>query len=156
MPHVSLITLGVSDLERSTRFYEALGWRRSPASVDGEVAFLAGGTVALGLFGRDELAADAGVELAPVGAAAVALAMNLPSVEAVDGTFATAEAAGAAITKAPERAEWGGYSGYFSDPDGHLWEVAHNPGFPLDEDGRVALPGPAAPDADPASGAGAV
>ena len=139
MAHISLITLGVDDLDRATAFYEALGWRRSSASVDGTVAFLAGGTVALGLYGRDDLAADAGTRLPP-GSGAVALAMNLPSEDAVDDAIRFAAGAGGEVTRAAERADWGGYSGYVRDPDGHLWEVAHNPGFPLDEDGRVTLP----------------
>jgi predicted lactoylglutathione lyase len=137
--HVSLITLGVDDLRRATGFYTALGWDRSGASVDGVVAFLAGGTVALALYGREALAADAGVTLSPA-PSAVALAVNLPSEADVDALLATAVAAGGTVTKPAARADWGGYSGYVTDPDGHLWEVAHNPGFPLDGDGRVTLP----------------
>jgi uncharacterized protein len=140
MAHVSLITLGVEDLTRATRFYEAMGWERSPASVDGTVTFLTGGTIVLSLFGRDDLAADAGTNPGSDGTSSIALAMNLPSEDAVDDALATAAGAGATITKPPERADWGGYSGYFADPDGHLWEVAHNPGFALLPDGRVDLP----------------
>lgn len=139
MAHVSLITLGVADLDRATTFYEALGWRRSSASVDGTVAFLTGGAVVLGLYGRDDLAADAGTELAP-GTGAVALAVNLPCESDVDDLIRTAVAAGAEVTRPAARADWGGYSGYVRDADGHLWEIAHNPGFPLDTDGRVTLP----------------
>lgn len=141
MAHVSLVTLGVEDLSRATRFYEALGWRRSSASVDGTVAFMRGGAMVLGLFGRTALAEDANVEAAPsAGFRSIALAMNLDSEPDVDATLATVAEAGGRITKPAQRAEWGGYSGYFSDPDGHLWEVAYNPGFPLRTDGRVVLP----------------
>jgi predicted lactoylglutathione lyase len=138
--HVSLITLGVRDLDRATRFYEAIGWRRSTASVDGKVTFLRGGAVALSLFGRDDLAAEAGVATGSGDGTSVALAMNLASAEAVDEALAAAARAGATITRSAQRAEWGGYSGYFTDVDGHLWEVAYNPGFGLQADGRVHLP----------------
>lgn len=156
MPHVSLITLGVDDLAATAAFYEALGWHRSSASVDGVVTFLQGGNVALALFERDALAADAGLAARAAddgpsqgagssgGSGAshvgVALATNLPDEAAVDALLSAAESAGGRITKPAERAEWGGYSGYFTDPDGHLWEVAHNPGFGLLADGRVRLP----------------
>jgi catechol 2,3-dioxygenase-like lactoylglutathione lyase family enzyme len=141
MDHVSLITLGVSDLDRATRFYEQLGWKRSSASVEGTVAFLRGGSVVIGLFGRDDLAEEAGVDLPPPGAsAAVALAANLESEQAVDAAMTAAAAAGGRITKPATRQDWGGYSGYVADPDGHLWEVAHNPGFRLLPDGQVRLP----------------
>lgn len=141
MAHVSLITLGVVDLERATAFYTALGWERSSASVAGTVTFFHGSTAALGLFGRDDLADDARVTPGSLDASgAVALAMNLESAEAVDDFLTRARSAGATITKDAERADWGGYSGYFRDPDGHLWEVAHNPGFDLRPDGGVLLP----------------
>jgi catechol 2,3-dioxygenase-like lactoylglutathione lyase family enzyme len=139
--HVSLVTLGVSDLTRSEAFYTTLGWRRSDASVDGVVSFMRGGAVVLSLFGRDDLAEDAGLEggFAP-GPAAVALACNLPDEAAVDAAIVAAVAAGGRAVKPAVRAEWGGYSGYVADPDGHLWEFAHNPGFPLHPDGSVRLP----------------
>lgn len=141
MAHVSLITLGTDDLPRTTAFYEAIGWRLSAASVQGAVSFLQGGTVVLGLYGRGGLAEDARLEADPSGSHGnVALAMNLPSREEVDELLRAAEAAGATITKAAQPTEWGGYSGYFRDPDGHLWEVAHNPHFPLGGDGRIQLP----------------
>jgi uncharacterized protein len=138
--HVSLITLAVDDLAAATRFYEAMGWRRSSASVDGTVAFLRGGSVVLGLFGRDELAADAGVSPSSPGGAGVAVAMNVTTEQAVDEILATAAQAGGGITKAAQRTDWGGYSGYFEDLDGHLWEAAHSPGFALLPDGRIVLP----------------
>lgn len=141
MAHVSLITLGVDDLADATRFYEALGWRRSSASVEGTVAFLRGGTVALGLYGREDLAADAGVPAASGGGPAVALAMNVATEDAVDATLAAAAArAGGRITRQAQRTDWGGSSGYFDDLDGHLWEVAYDPGFELLTDGRIRLP----------------
>jgi uncharacterized protein len=138
--HVSLITLGVRDLAGATRFYEAMGWRRSSASVEGTVAFLRGGAVVLGLFGREDLAADGGVQPGTGSGPTVAFAMNVATEDAVDGTLTAAELAGGRITKAAARTDWGGYSGYFQDLDGHLWEVAVNPGFELLPDGRVVLP----------------
>lgn len=140
MTHVSLITLGVDDIARATAFYEALGWRRSAASVAGTVAFLRGGASVLSLFGRHALADEAGVPAGSGRATSVALAMNVTSAQEVEATLAAAQAAGGTVTRAGTRAEWGGYTGYFTDPDGHLWEVAHNPGFALLDDGRVELP----------------
>jgi uncharacterized protein len=141
MAHVSLITLGVHDVERAARFYEALGWHRSSASVEGTVAFLSGGTVALSLFGRHDLATDAGVTPSSEAGASVAFAMNVADEALVDDVLAAADRAGGTITRPARRTEWGGYAGYVADPDGHLWEVAYNPGFGLLEDGRVQLPG---------------
>ncbi|MEX2487423.1 MAG: VOC family protein [Nitriliruptoraceae bacterium] len=141
MPHVSLITLGVDDLARSTTFYRALGWRVSSTSVEGVVAFLLGGAVPLGLFPRDALAAEANVAVAANGMnTACAFAMNLPSPAEVDEMCTRVETAGGTITAPPSVADWGGYSAYVRDPDNHLWEIVHNPGFELDSDGRVALP----------------
>lgn len=141
MAHVTLITLGVGDVERATRYYEALGWRRSSASQQGTISFLIGGTVTLGLFGRDALAEDAAVEFATGGGhAPVALAMNLGSPSEVDAAIADAEAAGGRVTKAAAATDWGGYSGYVADLDGHLWEVAHNPFATLLETGQWVLP----------------
>lgn len=141
MAHVSIVTIGTDDLERAAGFYESMGWRRSTASVEGEIVFLQGGAVVLAIFGRDALAGDARVDPDPEGTYGnVTLAMNLASEDEVDEALQQAQAAGAAITKPPQPTEWGGYSGYFRAPDGHLWEVAHNPGFPLRADGSVALP----------------
>jgi len=141
LAHVSLVTLGVDDLERATTFYRAMGWERSGASVPGTVTFLRGGAIVLGLYGREDLARDAGVAVTGLaGSARVALAMNVDAEAAVDRALRDAEAAGGTVTRPAARAEWGGYSGYFADPDGHLWEVAHNPGFPLLADGRLRLP----------------
>jgi uncharacterized protein len=138
MSHISLVTLGVTDLSRATAFYEALGWQRSAASVEGAVTFFRG-TPVLALFGLDDLAADALLPTSP-SPGGTAFALNVADEGSVDAYLSAAERAGASITKPPERTAWGGYSGYFRDPDGHLWEVAHNPGFPLDEQGRISLP----------------
>lgn len=137
--HVSLITLGVTDVERSSRFYEALGWERSGDSVPDVVSFLRGGASVLGLFGRDALAEDAGNSPLAGAPAAVSLATNVSAPDVVDALLDAAERAGAEVVKPGEATAWGGYSGYFTDPDGHLWEVAHNPGWDLLDDGRVTL-----------------
>ncbi|AUG80187.1 glyoxalase [Kitasatospora sp. MMS16-BH015] len=137
---LSIVTLGVSDLAASTEFYEALGWRRSAASQDEIVWFATSGS-ALGLFPTEALAADAGVpEAGEPAFRGVTLAVNLESREGVDAALERAVAAGAVVVKPPAATEWGGYSGYFEDPDGHLWELAHNPFFPFTEDGRLDLP----------------
>ena len=137
---ISLVTLGVADLGRATAFYEALGWRRSSASNE-EVSFFATADGVLALYPFTALAADAGVEAgARPATGGVALAINVETEEAVDGVLADVVAAGATVTKRATRAAWGGYTGTFADPDGHLWEVAHNPGFALDERGSVVLP----------------
>ena len=137
-PALSLVTLGVADVARSTAFYEALGFRRNAQSRESVTFFQLSGVV-LALFGREALAEDAGVSANGSGFRAVSLAQNFPSVEAVNAAFAHALACGATVVKAPEAVFWGGYSGYFADPDGHLWEVAHNPFFPLLDDGRLKL-----------------
>ncbi|GIL01196.1 MAG: hypothetical protein BroJett030_10950 [Alphaproteobacteria bacterium] len=137
---ISLVTLGVADIAAATRFYEALGWRNTAAS-QAEVSFLQGHNIVLGLFGRSALAEDAHVEDRPTGFAGVALAVNLHSEAEVDALYDRALAAGATATKRPRKVFWGGYSGYFADPDGHLWELAHNPFFAMDEHGRLDLAG---------------
>ena len=136
---ISLITLGVANLARSIAFYERLGWQRSVKAAEG-VAFFQTGGMALGLWSREELAKDAGLSPEGSGFAGVCLAYNTRSREEVDAVLAEAAAAGATPVKPGTEAFWGGYVGYFTDPDGHLWEVAWNPGFPLDEDGNVQLP----------------
>ena len=133
---VSLVTLGVSDLGSARRFYEALGWRAAPGP-DGVVFFQAGGMV-VALWSRDELAADSGVEDSG-GWGGVTLAHNVGSPAAVDAVIAEARAAGATIAREPAGTFWGGYSGVFLDPDGHPWEVAHNPGWTIREDGSISL-----------------
>jgi catechol 2,3-dioxygenase-like lactoylglutathione lyase family enzyme len=137
---VSLVTLGVSDLARSTLFYEALGFRRRARDAAG-VAFFDAGGVILSLWPTAELARDA--EIAPVvssGLRGVALAWNCASAGEVDIAMTRSLAAGGTLIRPARTVFWGGYTGYFADPDGHLWEVAHNPGFPLSEDGRLLLP----------------
>lgn len=136
---ISLITLGVADVEASAAFYEKLGWSRSSASQEA-IVFIRLKGLALALFSRAELAKDAGIADTAPGFSGVTLAHNLESPEAVDAAFALALSAGAKKVKTPEKVFWGGYSGYFADPDGHLWELAHNPFVPLDEDGHMVLP----------------
>ncbi|MEX6505078.1 VOC family protein [Jiella sp. M17.18] len=136
---ICLVTLAVDDLERAATFYDALGWTRTKAGNE-SVVFMQGERMVLSLFGRKDLAADVG--MAVDGAAPypnIALAINMPSEKDVDRLFEKAVAAGAASVKQPEPAFWGGYSGYFSDPDGHLWELAYNPFFKLSKRGHVDL-----------------
>ena len=139
-PRLSLVTLGVQDVARSTLFYVALGWPLSSASVAGEVSFFktAGGLLAI--WREDALAADAGVDPTPGAGHRFALAINLDSRQQVDSALVTAAAAGARILTPPRETDWGGYNGYFADPDGHLWEVAHNPFWPTGPDDRPTLP----------------
>jgi catechol 2,3-dioxygenase-like lactoylglutathione lyase family enzyme len=140
-PRLSFVTLGVADVARSRSFYEALDFKASAASEAG-VAFFDAGGVVLALFGREALAEDAGAELGTPGRANVALAHNVGSEAEVDRVLGEAVAAGGKLLKPGQKAFWGGYSGYFADPDGHIWEIAHNPFMPLDENGRVTLPAP--------------
>lgn len=137
----SLVTLGVADVAAATTFYRALGWQQSSGSAPGEVTFFATPGGVLALWSTDELAADAGTTRA-AGAAFrdVALAINLASRDEVDEAIAVWVAAGGTITRAAAATDWGGYSGYVADPDGHAWELAHNPFWPLDERGLPKLP----------------
>lgn len=135
---ISIVTLGVADLSRAKRFYEQLGWHGQEVQ---ETVFVQAGSVALVLWGRDELAQDSGVEAgSPGGFGGIVLAHNVRSREEVDEIVAAARAAGATITRAPAQTFYGGYAGVFADPDGHLWEIAHNPGFTLADDGSLVLP----------------
>jgi predicted lactoylglutathione lyase len=134
---ISLVTLGVSDLERARAFYEALGWRTNAAPGDDVVFFQAGGMV-VALWSRASLAEDSGVEDTG-GWGGVTLAHNVRSPKEVDAVIAEAETAGATIPRHGAPTFWGGYSGVFLDPDGHPWEVAHNPRWTLAEDGSVVL-----------------
>lgn len=136
---VSLITLGVSDLAAARAFYARLGWREHRASQPGVAFYQMPGSV-LALFGRDDLAADQGRRGAPLGTGAATLAQNFATEADVDAAFAAALSAGGTALKAPERVFWGGYSGYWADPDGHVWEVAMNPFWPLSDDGSLTLP----------------
>jgi uncharacterized protein len=135
---VTVITLGVDDLPRAKAFYEALGWR-SNTPADLGVVFFQAGDLVVSLWDRNSLAEDSGVELGE-GFGAVTLALNLDSPAAVDRVIDQAAAAGARIARAPGETFWGGYSGVFVDPDGHPWEIAHNPHWTLTPDGGVVLP----------------
>lgn len=138
-PRLTLVTLGVADLAASRAFYARLGWRESSASQPG-IAFFQAGGVALALFGAEALAEDAHQAFAPSGFRAVTLAHNVRAKEQVAEVLAEAERAGARIVKPAQDVFWGGHSGYFADPDGHLWEVAWNPFLPLDPTGNPVLP----------------
>jgi uncharacterized protein len=134
---VSLITLGVSDLDRSRRFYEALGWSAGPQPADDVVFFQAGGFI-VALWDREKLAKDSGVQDGG-GWGGVTLAHNVSSPEEVDAIMEEARKAGATIARAAGETFWGGYSGAFVDQDGHPWEIAHNPAWKLHDDGSVSL-----------------
>ncbi len=134
---VSVVTLGVSDLGRARAFYEALGWKTGAEPGDDVVFFQAGGTV-VSLWSRERLAEDSAVTDAG-GWGGITLAHNVRSPAEVDAVLAQAEAAGATIGRPGAETFWGGYSGVFVDPDGHPWEVAHNPHWTLGEDGSVSL-----------------
>jgi predicted lactoylglutathione lyase len=135
---VSVLTLGVSDLERSTAFYEGLGFRRSQKSSEEITWFATGGTV-MALYPWDELADDTTVPREGAGFRGVTMAINLRSEAEVDHFIRKAEGLGGRIVKVPQKVFWGGYSSYFQDPDGHLWEVAFNPFTPVDESGRLDI-----------------
>jgi uncharacterized protein len=140
-PRVSLITLGVADVARARRFYEALGWGPGEGPPDGDVVFFQAGGMVLAVWSRAKLAADSGVTDGG-GWGGITLAHNVRSPDEVDAVLTEAEAAGATIPRRGEPTFWGGYSGMFVDPDGHPWEVAHNPGWTLLDDGSVRLPPP--------------
>ncbi|WP_375255079.1 VOC family protein [Yoonia sp.] len=135
---VTLITLGVADIARAKAFYGAMGWQ--PSADEGEVVFYQINGMVLGLFGLEPLARDQGRPDATLGTGAMSLAQNFTSDAEVDAAYALALKAGATPVKAPEKVFWGGYSGYYADPDGHVWEVAHNPFWALNDDGSLTLP----------------
>lgn len=135
---VTLITLGVADLAVARAFYGRLGWVEGDSNES--VAFYQLHGLALGLFGRADLAKDQGREGAVLGTGAITLAQNFATEAEVDAAFAAAIAAGGTVLKTPEKVFWGGYSGYWADPDGHVWEVAMNPFWPLAADGSLTLP----------------
>ena len=152
-PGISLITLGVANIERSSRFYEQLGWRRSQSTSNETISFFALNNIVLALFGADSLAEDSGLEpgaatvsqpgpaaSTSAGQARIVLAQNHPSPLAVRNAIAAAAEAGARVLAEPQETFWGGYHGVFADPDGHVWELAHNPFFPLAADGTLELP----------------
>jgi predicted lactoylglutathione lyase len=137
---LTLLTICVSDLAKSTAFYEALGFRRRARKAEG-VAFFDAGGVILSLWSAADMAKDAGIAIeAKDGFRDVSLAWNVASPEEVDRATARAASAGARVLRKPGTVFWGGYTSYFADPDGHIWEIAHNPTFPLSDDGRLTLP----------------
>ncbi len=136
---ISIVTLGVDDVARSKAFYEALGWEVAGAVGD-EICWFKTADSYLGLFDRESLARDAGLRSEPTAEfGGITLAINVESEAAVDAAFGAAQGAGARIMKPAERTDWGGYSGYFADPDGHPWEIAYNPSFPIGDDGRITI-----------------
>lgn len=136
---ISFVTLGVGDLARSRQFYAALGWKESSSS-NADIAFFQAGSVAFALFQREALAEDADVAAQGSGFSGVTLAHNVESEEAVVNTIAEAVAAGATLVRPSDKVFWGGFRGYFADPDGFLWEVCWNPFVTLDSEGHVQLP----------------
>ncbi len=136
---VSVITLGVADVPRARAFYQALGWPLSGAPEDG-VAFFRNAGSRLALYALEGIAEEAGQTPAPPGSIRMTLAMNVESRELVDKALAAAVEAGGTLLRPAQERFWGGYSGYFADPDGHAWEVAHNPFWPIGEDGLPELP----------------
>ncbi len=143
---INFVTLGVQDVERSRRFYAALGWEEGPQSqapqVRQTVAFFDLDGLVFAVYRRDLLAADVGAPDTEPGFPAfrgVTLAVNVEAPEQVAGVLAEAEAAGGSVRAPAKEMEWGGVAGYFADPDGHAWEVAYNPGMPLGPDGRIRL-----------------
>ena len=133
-----MITLGVADMAKSRAFYEKLGWQADSQS-NSDVTFFQAGGMIFGLYGRAALAADAGVTDSNSGFAGITLAYNGRDKAEVDAVLAEAVAAGGTLVKAAEDVFWGGYSGYFADLDGHFWEVAWNPSFPIASDGTITL-----------------
>jgi uncharacterized protein len=136
---ISIVTLGVDNLARSKAFYEALGWEVA-GTVGDEICWFRTADSYLGLFDRESLARDAGLRSEPTAEfGGITLAINVESEAAVDAAFEAATSAGARILEPAKGTDWGGYSGYFADPDGHPWEVAHNPSFPIGDDGRITI-----------------
>lgn len=137
-PRISIVTVACRDLDRAVAFYEGMGLRRHAGITDG-VAFFQMGGVILGLFPRKDAEADAGVAFGSE-PSTIYLAYNTRSEAEVDAVLARAETAGGRIVKPAQKAFWGGWYGYFADVDGNIWEVAHNPAFPIDAEGRISLP----------------
>jgi len=135
---ISLITLGVADLERARAFYQRLGWEGQEVE---ETVFIQAGGIALVLWGREKLALDCGISDDQTSSfSGVVLAHNVRSEEEVDDVMASAETAGATVTRPAAETFYGGYAGFFTDLDGHAWEITHNPGFPLASDGSITIP----------------
>jgi len=141
-PRLTAVTLGVRDFHASLRFYQALGFARRLHQTGDQIAFLDAGGVVLALYRWDELARDAALDPAsvPAGFRGTTLAWNCASRAEVDAAFVRVLAAGASLLKAAQETSWGGYSGYFADPDGHPWEIVHVPGFALSPAGQLQLP----------------
>jgi hypothetical protein len=137
----SIVTLGISELKQSSEFYQRLGWRPSPASSE-EIVFFQAGGAALALYPRAALARDANLAAEGQGFGGITIAYNARNEEEVDAVLAAAAAAGARILKPGQKASWGGYSGYFSDPDNFVWEVVYNPFFSVTADGNIMLSTP--------------
>ena len=137
---ITLVTLGVADVARSRAFYEALGWAASASSVTGEVAFFDTVGPAVSLYGLENLARDASSDPSRSGFAGVTIAINVESAAEVDRLYAEWLAADGESKSAPVAADWGGYIAFVADPDGHVWELAHNPYWPLNDDGSLTLP----------------
>lgn len=140
MLKLSIVTLGVENVAAATEFYEKLGLRRSEAASNEHISFFQLGAGVLALFGREALRDDSHALALWTGQGGFTLAQCLPSEADVDQTLSLAKEAGATILKAGGKTFWGGYSGHFADRDGHIWEISHNPFFPLTEDGSVTLP----------------
>ena len=133
-----MISLGVENLAKSTEFYKTLGWKKSSMSQD-SISFMAGNNVAIGLYARDSLAQDIGVENTATGFSGIALALNFSTRDKVDQFAKLVGKAGGTIVKSPQEVFWGGFSGYFTDLDGHYWEIAHNPFIGFDSQGNLDL-----------------
>lgn len=138
-PRLTLLTLGVKDIAASAAFYEALGFRRKARGSDGVAFFEAGGLI-LSLWSAEQLAEDAKVAPKGSGFRGVSLAWNCTSPADVDAALERAVTLGAKLLRPAQAVFWGGYTGYFADPDGHIWEVAYNPHFPMTDDGQLLLP----------------
>lgn len=136
--HISMVSLGVEDLLAATEFYQKLGWKKAPQSQE-SISFMIGRNIVLGLYGRSDLAKDAGVENSEPGFSGIACAINFATRDDVDSFAARVQAAEGEIVKPPQEVFWGGYSGYFRDHDQHLWEIAHNPFAVLGKDGQMLL-----------------
>lgn len=138
--HVSLITLCVADVAEATRFYERLGFVKSVKASQADVSFFRGGSVVLALWGRAAQIEDANAEALWTGNGGIVVAQNVASAAEVDAVMARADEAGARVLKSAAETFWGGYNGYFADPDGHVWEIAFNPHWGLTDAGAIVLP----------------
>lgn len=138
-PRISVVTLGVADVPRARAFYQALGWPLS-GEPENQVAFFRNAGSRLALYSLADIAEEAGQTPAPPGSIRMTLAVNVESRDRVDEALAAAEAAGGTVLQAARERFWGGYSGYFADTDGHAWEVAYNPYWPIGDDGLPQLP----------------